>query len=88
MQVMERTLAQRTPRRLYQRRKTIVEPAFGMIQSARGIDRFGRRGIDAGRHDGDSPLPLTTCSRSGATSPRSAEKHETPAHHPDHDPGR
>jgi len=51
MQVMERTLAQRTPRRLYERRKTIVEPAFGMIKSARGIDRFRRRGIDAARHE-------------------------------------
>jgi hypothetical protein len=35
------------PRRLYERRKTIVEHAFGMIKSARGIDRFRRRGTDA-----------------------------------------
>lgn len=51
MQVMERTLRTRRPRRLYQRRKAIVEPAFGMIKSARGINRFHRRGFDAARHE-------------------------------------
>lgn len=48
---MERKLTQLTPRRLYQRRKTLVEPAFGMIKSARHINRFRQRGIDAARHE-------------------------------------
>lgn len=51
MQIMERKLAQRKPRRLYARRKTLVEPAFGMIKSARNIDRVRRRGVVAARHE-------------------------------------
>jgi transposase len=51
MQIMERKLRQRTPRRLYQRRKSIVEPTFGMIKAARGINRFRRHGLDAARHE-------------------------------------
>jgi hypothetical protein len=51
MQIMERKLTQPKPRRLYGRRKTLVEPAFGMIKSARNIDRFRRRGVDAARHE-------------------------------------
>jgi len=50
-QRMERTLQQRHPRRLYQRRKTIVEPVFGTIKSARHINRFRRRGLSAARHE-------------------------------------
>ena len=51
MQIMERKLRQRKPRRLYQRRKSIVEPTFGMIKAARGINRFRRHGLDAARHE-------------------------------------
>lgn len=51
MQIMERKLTQPKPRRLYGRRKTLVEPAFGMIKSARNIDRFRRRGVEAARHE-------------------------------------
>lgn len=51
MQIMERKLTTRRPRQLYARRKTLVEPAFGMIKSARRIDRFRRRGFDAARHE-------------------------------------
>ena len=51
MQIMERTLTQRRLRRIYERRKTLVEPAFGMIKDARGINRFRRRGVNAARHE-------------------------------------
>ncbi len=51
MQIMDRTLGQRKPRQLYERRKTLVEPVFGMIKSVRGINRFRRRGITAARHE-------------------------------------
>jgi transposase len=51
MQIMERKLTTRAPRRLYERRKTLVEPTFGMIKSVRGIGRFRRRGLLAARHE-------------------------------------
>lgn len=51
MQIMERKLTTRRPRQLYARRKILVEPAFGMIKSARRIDRVRRRGFDAARHE-------------------------------------
>jgi len=88
MQVMERTLAQRTPPAL----RTTQDHRRARLRDDQ--ERSRHRPVPSPRHrcrpatNGDSPLPLTTCSRSGATSPRSAEKHETPAHHPDHDPGR
>lgn len=50
-QIMERTLATNAARQLYQRRKSRVEPVFGMIKSARGIHRFRRRGLNAARHE-------------------------------------
>ncbi len=48
-QIMERTLATRPARALYERRKIRAEPVFGMIKSARSINRFRRRGLDAAR---------------------------------------
>ena len=42
---MQRTLATVRGRRLYGRRKTIVEPVFGQIKHARGFRQFLRRGL-------------------------------------------
>jgi transposase len=42
---MQRTLATVRGRRLYARRKTIVEPVFGQIKHARGFRQFLRRGL-------------------------------------------
>jgi transposase len=50
-QIMERKLATKPARLLYERRKIRAEPVFGMIKSARGFSRFRRRGIDAARHE-------------------------------------
>ena len=41
---MERTLLTKRGRRLYKKRGQTVEPVFGQIKSARGCDRFMRRG--------------------------------------------
>ena len=41
---MERTLLTKRGRRLYKTRGQTVEPVFGQIKSARGCDRFMRRG--------------------------------------------
>ena len=41
---MERTLLTKRGRRLYKKRGQTVEPVFGQIKSARGCDRFLRRG--------------------------------------------
>jgi transposase len=41
---MERTLLTKRGRRLYTKRGQTVEPVFGQIKSARGCDRFLRRG--------------------------------------------
>jgi len=42
---MQRTLATVRGRRLYARRKAIVEPVFGQIKHARGFRQFLRRGL-------------------------------------------
>lgn len=42
---MQRKLATRRGRRLYARRKAIVEPVFGQIKHARGFRQFLRRGL-------------------------------------------
>ena len=42
---MRRTLRTKRGRRLYARRKTIVEPVFGQIKQGRGFRQFGLRGL-------------------------------------------
>ncbi len=44
---MERALLTKRGRRLYKRRGQTVEPVFGQIKTARGCDRFMRRGEQA-----------------------------------------
>jgi transposase len=44
---MERKLLTKRGRKLYQKRSQTVEPVFGQIKDARGIDRFMRRGLGA-----------------------------------------
>lgn len=44
---MERKLLTKRGRRLYRKRGQTVEPVFGQIKSARGCDRFMRRGKEA-----------------------------------------
>ena len=44
---MERALLTKRGRRLYKRRGQTVEPVFGQIKTARGCDRFMRRGVQA-----------------------------------------
>ena len=44
---MERKLLTKRGRKLYQKRSQTVEPVFGQIKDARGIDRFMRRGLSA-----------------------------------------
>ena len=48
---MERRLATKSARSIYRQRASTVEPVFGQIKGARGIDRFRRRGLDAARHE-------------------------------------
>ena len=43
---MRRTLRTKRGRRLYARRKAIVEPVFGQIKQARGFRQFLLRGVD------------------------------------------
>lgn len=50
-QRMERLLATKPAGLLYARRKHRIEPVFGTIKTARGIDRWRRRGLDAARHE-------------------------------------
>jgi len=50
-QRMERLLATRPAAALYARRKGRIEPVFGTIKTARRIDRWRRRGLDAARHE-------------------------------------
>jgi transposase len=50
-QRMERRLATKSARSIYRQRASTVEAVFGQIKGARGIDRFGRRGLDAARHE-------------------------------------
>ena len=44
---MERKLLTKRGRELYKKRSQTVEPVFGQIKDARGIDRFMRRGLSA-----------------------------------------
>jgi hypothetical protein len=44
---MERKLLTERGRKLYKLRGQTVEPVFGQIKDARGIDKFMRRGIEA-----------------------------------------
>ena len=44
---MERKLLTKRGRELYRKRSHTVEPVFGQIKDARGIDRFMRRGLSA-----------------------------------------
>ena len=42
---MARKLASQRGRKIYARRKAIVEPVFGQIKQARGFRQFLRRGL-------------------------------------------
>lgn len=44
---MDRRLRTKDGKALYKIRSVLVEPVFGMIKSARGIERFARRGFAA-----------------------------------------
>ena len=44
---MERKLLTKRGRELYKKRSQTVEPVFGQIKDACGIDRFMRRGLSA-----------------------------------------
>lgn len=44
---MERKLLTKRGRALYKKRSVIIEPIFGQIKDARGLDRFARRGLAA-----------------------------------------
>ena len=44
---MERKLLTKRGRELYKKRSHTIEPIFGQIKDARGIDRFMRRGLNA-----------------------------------------
>ena len=44
---MERKLLTKRGRKLYKKRSRTVEPVFGQIKDACGIDRFMRRGLSA-----------------------------------------
>lgn len=50
-QRMDRRLRTKRGRALYKMRSMLVEPVFGMIKSARGIERFARRGLAACAHE-------------------------------------
>ena len=43
---MDRKLRSKAGQASYALRKTIVEPVFGQIKGARGLDRFLLRGLD------------------------------------------
>ena len=42
---MRRKLRSPAGRRIYQRRKAIVEPVFGVLKQQRGLRQFARRGL-------------------------------------------
>ncbi len=48
---MERKLLTERGRKLYKLRGQTVEPVFGQIKDARGIDKFMRRGFEACRSE-------------------------------------
>jgi len=48
---MDRRLRTKAGHAIYKRRGVIVEPVFSMIKSARGVDRFNRRGLIACVHE-------------------------------------
>jgi hypothetical protein len=43
---MDRKLSSKAGQAIYALRKTIVEPVFGQIKWARGLDRFRLRGLE------------------------------------------
>jgi transposase len=50
-QVMARKLGTQAGGAAYRQRGATIEPIFGMIKSARGINRFRRRGLEAARSE-------------------------------------
>jgi transposase len=55
---MERKLRSKAGQAIYALRKTMVEPVFGQIKGARGLDRFRLRGLD--QVNGEWALMATT----------------------------
>ena len=55
---MERKLRSKAGQAIYALRKTIVEPVFGQIKGARGLDRFRLRGLE--NVNGEWALMATT----------------------------
>ncbi len=55
---MERKLRSVTGQTIYALRKPIVEPVFGQIKGARGLDRFRLRGLE--KVNGEWALIATT----------------------------
>ncbi len=55
---MDRKLRSKTGQAIYALRKTIVEPVFGQIKGARGLDRFRLRGLE--KVNGEWALMATT----------------------------
>jgi transposase len=55
---MERKLRSKAGQAIYAMRKTVVEPVFGQIKGARGLDRFRLRGLE--KVNGEWALMATT----------------------------
>jgi hypothetical protein len=55
---MERKLRSKAGQAIYALRKTVVEPVFGQIKGARGLDRFRLRGLE--KVNGEWSLMATT----------------------------
>ena len=55
---MDRKLRSKAGQAIYGLRKTIVEPVFGQIKGARGLDRFRLRGLE--KVNGECALMATT----------------------------
>ena len=55
---MERKLRSKSGQMIYAVRKTVVEPVFGQIKGARGLDRFRLRGLE--QVNGEWALMATT----------------------------
>ena len=55
---MERKLRSKAGQAVYAVRKTVVEPVFGQIKGARGLDRFRLRGLE--KVNGEWALMATT----------------------------
>lgn len=55
---MDRKLRSKAGQAIYALRKTIVEPVFGQIKDARGLDRFRLRGLE--KVNGEWSLIATT----------------------------